>query len=73
MFNGTRKHDGVAFRDLMPGEYTQMAGRAGRRGLDATGTVIIPCWQEPMALLGLKMMLTGNATKLESRFRLTYV
>lgn len=41
VFAGIRKHDGNSFRNLLPGEYTQMAGRAGRRGLDTTGTVIL--------------------------------
>jgi superfamily II RNA helicase len=41
VFSNTRKHDGRTFREILPGEFTQMAGRAGRRGLDPTGTVII--------------------------------
>ena len=76
-FASLRKHDGVGFRDLLPGEYTQMAGRAGRRGLDAVGTVLVPVFGAagPSDLpgeLGLRRLLAGGGARLQSRFRLTY-
>lgn len=72
VFDSLRKHDGTCFRTLLPAEYIQMAGRAGRRGLDTTGTVILLCKQNVPDLMELQNMMLGKAAKLESQFRLTY-
>lgn len=72
VFDSTRKHDGTAFRDLVPSEYIQMAGRAGRRGLDTTGTVMVLCKVEVPEMADLHRMMLGKPSKLESRFKLTY-
>ena len=71
-FESLRKHDGQEFRFLLPGEYTQMAGRAGRRGKDTVGTVILSCWDNFPTENTLRKLLVGTATKLESQFRLTF-
>jgi len=72
VFDNIKKHDGKQFRTLLPAEYIQMAGRAGRRGLDSTGTVVILCKNEVFEISELHGMMQGKPTRLESKFRLTY-
>ncbi|XP_045527687.1 helicase SKI2W [Pieris brassicae] len=72
IFDDVTKFDGLQSRSLVPAEYIQMAGRAGRRGLDDTGTVIILCKDGVPDQMTLKEMMLGTPQKLSSQFRLTY-
>ncbi|KAG5891420.1 hypothetical protein JTB14_031486 [Gonioctena quinquepunctata] len=72
VFDSIKKHDGKELRELEPAEYIQMAGRAGRRGLDKEGTVIILCKMEVPPEDTLKKMMLGKPSSLVSQFRLTY-
>ena len=65
------KWNGEAHADLTPGEYTQLTGRAGRRGIDVEGHAVV-LWQpgiDPAMVAGL----AGTRTyPLRSSFRPSY-
>jgi superfamily II RNA helicase len=64
--------DGGQRRLLRPDEYIQMAGRAGRRGIDTSGLVLYEPLREPISSLDLKGLLTGGLPALQSRMRFHY-
>ncbi|WP_179519555.1 DEAD/DEAH box helicase [Nocardioides perillae] len=65
------KWNGETHADITPGEYTQLTGRAGRRGLDVEGHAVV-LWQpgtDPRQLAGLASTRTYP---LRSSFRPSY-
>lgn len=71
LFTSCRKWDGKETRWITSGEYIQMSGRAGRRGLDDKGIVILMI-DERMSPSAAKDIVKGQANPLNSAFHLTY-
>ncbi|PIO64708.1 DSHCT domain protein [Teladorsagia circumcincta] len=71
LFTSARKFDGVDNRWITSGEYIQMSGRAGRRGKDDRGLVILMV-DHKMSSEDAKQIIKGATDPLNSQFRLTY-
>ncbi len=73
LFTSLQKYSNEGHRYLNTAEYKQMAGRAGRRGLDKVGTVVLLTNLIDMPVAQqLKGIMCGNSANISSRFSLNY-
>lgn len=72
IFDKLRKFDGVEVRYMKTRDYQQMAGRAGRQGLDDEGLVLSRIRLDDANWAALKRITEGECEPVVSRFNLAY-
>ncbi len=72
IFDTLRKFDGIDVRDMKTRDYQQMAGRAGRQGMDREGLVLSKIDIEEASYAALQRITEGASEPVLSRFNLSY-
>jgi len=72
VLDSVEKFHGTHFGYLRARDYQQMAGRAGRRGMDSQGYVYARLDPEEVALDGVKHVVAGEPEPVSSQFNLAY-
>ena len=65
------KFNGVSRVPITPGEYTQLTGRAGRRGIDHEGHAVV-IWRDGVQPEAIAALASRRSYPLNSSFRPTY-
>lgn len=71
-FHSLMKYDGIARRRLLARDYWQMAGRAGRQGIDDKGYVFALLDETEITHADLEYLHSGRIEPVRSRFNLNY-
>jgi superfamily II RNA helicase len=72
VFHSLRKFDGISFDYMRTRDFLQMAGRAGRQGIDEEGMVYTLLSVKDLEEAPVKRLLAGKPEPVESRFRLAF-
>ncbi|MBF0409392.1 MAG: DEAD/DEAH box helicase [Candidatus Riflebacteria bacterium] len=71
-FDALRKFDGKSFRQIKTMEFRQISGRAGRRGIDEMGWVVIPYLPRDNDIIEIEDIVYGDIEPLLSQFDLSF-